>query len=92
MVLCVIKLKEFTQFYKKNYSRNRWRPESKNTKYCKGIRRLTFFDLLISGITRNLVPGHIYEDCTTVLCVAAWATRVALLRVNRLSCFKRLGQ
>jgi len=32
------------------------------------------------------------EGCTTVLCVAAWATRVALLRVNRLSCIKRLGQ
>jgi len=32
------------------------------------------------------------EGCTTVLCVAAWATRVTLLRVNLLSCFKRLGQ
>jgi len=30
------------------------------------------------------------EGCTTVLCVAAWATRVALLRVNRVPCVKCL--
>ena len=30
------------------------------------------------------------EGCTTVLRVAAWATRVALLRVNRVSCVKVL--
>ena len=30
------------------------------------------------------------EGCNTVLCVAAWATRVALLRANRLFCIESL--